>query len=382
METPDLSEYLPAQVKKLSEETKTKIQQFRSHPSVKPHLTAKHHDFYISRWLTARKNDVDKAVEMWVNHMEWRNKVQADNSLEKFPSHEMYQKLIKYWPSSLHTMSPYTYDGSYVLYEAYGRIDPKIVDLIGMDTFMQFHVFGMEKLSKIYFDMTEKYGYYPGTVVITDLGDVGWNTLSKTVMKLLQEILTTNQNNYPDTLRKMYIVNCPRVVLMAWKVIKLWIDPRTLAKFEFVNGNEDSFRELFTKIIPAKDLPKRLGGTSNDDIPVGGPMTSHDESQGFVTLDVGRGSSQEIEVEAVEGDVLSWKFRTVDYDISFGINLKQGSSKSEVVAVSRVQSQDNAEQGMLVVEKAGTYVFLFDNSYSWTRGKTVKYIIDKNSQPV
>jgi len=326
---------------------------------------------------------VGKAVEMFVTSMKWREQVGADTVLETFPKNELYQKLVNYWPGSLYHMDPYTFDGSPVLYESLGRADPKMLDTFGMDNFMQFHIHGMEMLQKKYFEITAEKGYFTGFVVIQDLGDVGWNSVSQTVLKALQTIVSINQSNYPDTLRKMYMVNTPTAVNMIWKAAKLWFDTRTLAKFEFISGGPEVYREIFRNIIPEKDLPKRLGGTSTVDIPLGGPLTQSDEN-GYISIDIGRGGSEEKIIKVDKGDVLNWQFKSKEYDISYAVYYasQEGGERVDVIPTTRVDSNRQAVEGSVIVENPGIYIFVWDNTYSWTKGKTVLYRITKNSNPV
>lgn len=88
--------------------------------------------------------------------------------------------------------------------------------------------------------------------------------------------------------------------------------------------------------------------------------------------------------------LISWKFRTDNYDIGFQI-LYQADGQV-VLPFSRVQSHhqesgrgsikkkdkynhhQKLEEGTLACSRLlGTYQVIFDNSYSWTRAKTVYY---------
>merc|ERR1712031_38930 len=42
---------------------------------------------------------------------------------------------------------------------------------------------------------------------------------------------------YPESVFKMYMINCPGVVTFGWRVAKHWIDPVTVAKISILGSN-------------------------------------------------------------------------------------------------------------------------------------------------
>lgn len=101
----------------------------------------------------------------------------------------------------------------------------------------------------------------------------------------MQNIVYINQNYYPDMLRKAYIINVPSVFYMFWKGISLWMEARTLAKLEMISmwvqvnniddcadGGAETIKDKLAEIIDPDQLPVRLTGTNEKDIPEGGPV--------------------------------------------------------------------------------------------------------------
>jgi len=308
---------------------------------------------------------------MFSTSMKWRVSVGADSILDTFPKHEHYDALIAQWPSSLHHMVPYTIDGSPVFFEALGRAFPRLIDQFGFDTLIKFQIYSLEKVQKIYFDLTEKIGYFPGIIIVQDLADVGWNCFSQITLKYLQETAIVSQNNYPGTLRKAFVINTPPVVHIFWRASKTWIGPHTLAKIEFLSGGPEIYRDILQNIMSVDDIPIRLGGNSEKDIPTIAGVNS--DSSEAVTVPAGGFFKKEIQAE--KGDTISWMFETQHYDISFGIFF----SEKNVLDMTKYTSHTSMVTGSLVVEEEGTYVLHWDNSYSWTRGKELKFVVLLNS---
>lgn len=53
-----------------------------------------------------------------------------------------------------------------------------------------------------------------------------------------------------------------------------------------------------------------------------------------------------------------------------------GDDEDDVIPMHRVNSHLVPEDGFIVVQKAGKYVFKFDNTYSWYRSKRIMYKIE------
>jgi len=363
------------------------VAEFRKHPAVQEHIgNPKFNDFFFARFLRARKGDVDKAVEMFLNRLKWREEVGADTILETFPKNPHYQRLVEYWPGSQHWKDPmHTQDGSVLLFEALGKCDPRMIDSIGIDTIEQFHIWCMENLERIWFETMAEKGFWPGFVMIEDLSGIGFHTFSTQVLKVVQTITYINQNYYPDMLRKAYIINVPSVFYMFWKGISLWLEPRTLAKLDMIGGGTEAIVENLKSFTDEDQLPRRLGGTNPRDIPEGGPVGDiavklRDKSKlGYV--EVGRAGSYEKTVLFSEGDTASWEFKTKFYDIGFAIYYlgtnPTGTTKTEEFAMQRYDADKRVIGGTLPIKKSGYYQFFWDNTYSWTRGKSLKYNIYK-----
>lgn len=66
-----------------------------------------------------------------------------------------------------------------------------------------------------------------------------------------------------------------------------------------------------------------------------------------------------------------WRFRSDNYDIGFQIVFEDNGEV--ILPFSRVQSQNELQEGTQSCLKLGTYYFIFDNTYSLSRSKTVFY---------
>lgn len=85
---------------------------------------------------------------------------------------------------------------------------------------------------------------YAPVVWIEDLEGVSLAHMSGAVMGLVKMtgkmdrfdcklFFDTLSDNYPEFLRKVYIINCPKVFSLIWKVAQHFFDEGQKAKFEF-----------------------------------------------------------------------------------------------------------------------------------------------------
>ena len=71
---------------------------------------------------------------------------------------------------------------------------------------------------------------------------------------------------------------------------------------------------------------------------------------------------------------LSWVFITENHDIAFAVyHHGENGELDEVVPGERVQAHHGNIEGTFVCERLGVYVLEWDNSFSWTRGKNLRY---------
>jgi len=371
---------LPPQITVLDDEALKLVADFKKRPEVQEYLLPKHNNFFIARYLRARKFVLEDAIVMFVNSMKWRRKMDVDTINERFQQNKFKDKLIEYWPASAFWDNPpLTNDGSIIIMEALGRVDPSIIDNVGLENLIQYHIWSMEQLEGKWFKTMETKGYWPGFVMIEDLQGLGWHSLSSKVLSVCQEIVSINQNYYPDMLRKMWVINIPSIFYMSWKVISLWLEPRTLVKIELNSGDFDSIKERVFKVIDPACLPIRLGGTSTREIGLGGPVKAPSKKlEHKVTwVEIGRSSYHETSFSFAEGDIVAWQFKTKSHDIGFAF---VSYEKQEIVKMARHDSDKRVIEGSSTIKTSGTYLFKFDNTYSWTKGKQVKYNIKKNNE--
>ena len=75
--------------------------------------------------------------------------------------------------------------------------------------------------------------------------------------------INISQDNYPETLGKMYIINAGMLFSAVWTIVKPFLDPVTQSKIVIISG---SGKKELKKEIDEYYLPEFLGGKFNNNI--------------------------------------------------------------------------------------------------------------------
>jgi hypothetical protein len=72
---------------------------------------------------------------------------------------------------------------------------------------------------------------------VLPLPGVGMSHLSGEVKRLMSTLTKFDQDNYPEMLGRICIINAPMVFKAIWALIKPLLNPRTLSKIQVTGGD-------------------------------------------------------------------------------------------------------------------------------------------------
>lgn len=98
---------------------------------------------------------------------------------------------------------------------------------------MRHHLYNVEIMERENRKIVDKEGFSAGTILIENLEDLSTSHMYGKVVKLISGIAARDEVSYPESIRKVYIVNPPAVFSMVWTIMKPFIEERTQAKFSF-----------------------------------------------------------------------------------------------------------------------------------------------------
>ncbi|PNT72668.1 hypothetical protein BRADI_2g47560v3 [Brachypodium distachyon] len=215
-----------------------------------------HDDYHMMlRFLKARKFDIEKAKHMWSEMLRWRSEFGVDN-IEEFNYTELHE-VKKYYPQFYHGVDR---DGRPVYVELIGKVDAhKLVQVTTIDRYVKYHVKEFERCFQMRFPACSIAAkrHIDSSTTILDVQGVGLKNFSKDARELIMRLQKVDNDNYPETLYRMYIINAGQGFKMLWGTIKSFLDPQTASKIHVLGSK---YQNKLLEIIDESELPDFLGG--------------------------------------------------------------------------------------------------------------------------
>jgi len=219
--------------------------------------------------------DVSEASKMFIESKKRRKEEKVDTIFEWVTSIKPFKFLSTYWPISIlpEQKAPRlrTYDGYLVVYERLTEMHPDILDVVSVDDMIKFHLYIQELVAKETRRICaeEKPGTYGAVVYVYDLVSLTLSHLTRANHNMFEKFNVCDANNYPENVRRVYLINSPAVFTVGWKVAKKFLDPVTIKKILILGSD---YQPELTKVIPPECLPKSLGGTLEYNVTGGGSI--------------------------------------------------------------------------------------------------------------
>ncbi|GAA0150699.1 hypothetical protein LIER_09580 [Lithospermum erythrorhizon] len=222
-------------------------------------LPARHDEYHtLLRFLRARDFNIEKAIQMWEEMLNWRREYGADTMLEGFRFDEV-EEVVQYYPQGYHGVDR---DGRPVYIERLGKANPsKLMRITTVDRYLKYHVQEFERalLEKFPSCSIAAKRRICSTTTILDVQGLGIKNFTKTVATLLSTMSRIDNSYYPETLHRMFIVNAgPGFKRMLWPAAQKFLDAKTTEKIQVLEPK--SLGKLLDFIEPSQ-LPDFLGGS-------------------------------------------------------------------------------------------------------------------------
>ncbi|KAL2333943.1 hypothetical protein Fmac_015156 [Flemingia macrophylla] len=222
-------------------------------------LPPRHDDYHaLLRFLKARDFNIEKTIQMWEEMLIWRREFGTDAILQDFELEEL-QEVWQHYPQGYHGVDK---EGRPVYIERLGKANPsRLMRITTINRYLKYHVQEFERALQEKFPACSIAAKrrISSTTIILDVQGLGIKNFSPTAANLLAAITKIDNNYYPETLHRMYIINAgPGFKRMLWPVAQKFLDAKTIAKIQILEPK--SLCKLLD-IIDSSQLPDFLGGS-------------------------------------------------------------------------------------------------------------------------
>ncbi|MED6109428.1 hypothetical protein PIB30_033507 [Stylosanthes scabra] len=202
----------------------TVVLEFRQKLIDRGSLPPKLDDYHtLLRFLKARDFNIEKTIQMWEEMLNWRKEYGTDTILEDFEYEEL-EEVLQYYPQGYHGVDK---EGRPVYIERLGNAHPsRLMRITTIDRYLKYH---------------------------------GMKNFTRTAANLLAAMTKIDNNYYPETLHRMYVVNAgPGFKKMLWPAAQKFLDSKTIAKIQIL---EPKALCKLLEVIDSSQLPDFLGGS-------------------------------------------------------------------------------------------------------------------------
>ena len=218
-------------------------------------------DYCLLRFLKARKFDLEKAMKMWVDHVNWNNqfKCVADAKDEDVSGGANLAVICRLYPTAY---SGCDRKGRPLMIKRFGHCN--IVSLIqhcgnNVENVVAWEAKYSMKMKNVFAYYSHLSGHHVETFCsILDMEGSSMSQFSNEVWDALKLTNELTSANFPESLGILIVINAPLYFRVVWGLVKKFVDPRTFAKFRLFGS--DYHTDLHQYVHP-DNLPIEYHGT-------------------------------------------------------------------------------------------------------------------------
>lgn len=218
-------------------------------------------DYYLLRWLKARKWNADAAEKMLRESMKWRESLNIDEIADWNPPYD----LTDYYSYGFMGFTRANYPVA-------------IVPLAGLDMMGFVKTFTRDELVKICakiieyhlniaYEYSMDHGYNARQfIIVIDMEGLALRQyLTKNILELAIHLAKLYEANYPTLLKKVYVINAPSIFMVVFNILKKFLSAETISSVKIVNSDRKKWEKHLREMIDPDMLPKCYGGTLVDE---------------------------------------------------------------------------------------------------------------------
>lgn len=218
-------------------------------------------------------------LEKFNEAIELRKKFNTNEILEeKWPFEFTEEQVLEIWPMFLYGRGP---EGRVIMWDACGNMDPDkakehfLKEPGQKEMLKKFYIKFMERLNRTKQNLaTEKGHLMYKHLAVFDVKELSlWKV--KQVKDILGSLIKNSQKMYPESLKKMYLINTGWFFRACWKVISFFVDKQTQEKINLLGS--DWIKTMEADGVALDQIPEAWGGKGTTPIKLGRDSLGMDE---------------------------------------------------------------------------------------------------------
>lgn len=231
-------------------------------------------DWFLLRFCRARKFKYEDVVKMFDAYVNYRKVGDIDNVLNQECVFRFQEFSKENYPNGYCGVSR---DGYPVYIEQYSKMDiDKIMKNFSVDELTTYYSYSYEMMiHAIFAECSKKAGRrIDKNITILDCKGLGVMRMMKSdTRNYLKVGSSLAQDNYPEMLGKLFLVNTGMTFSTLWAVAKLMVDEKTRKKIKVLGSK---FEKDLHKYIDPSQLPLAYGGTIDKEVwDIRGPWSDY-----------------------------------------------------------------------------------------------------------
>uniref|UniRef100_A0A6B2L9S6 CRAL-TRIO domain-containing protein n=1 Tax=Arcella intermedia TaxID=1963864 RepID=A0A6B2L9S6_9EUKA len=224
------------------------------------------------RFLRARQFNVQAAIAMLKEDIEWREKENVLNILKETPEEilgcpeEWIMRRVPQWVQGFDKV------GRPVIWWEFGNANiEKVLQHTTQEKLGRHHIYLMETFITKLSEQSEKLQYNIEDFALV-IDAHGWKISYATsdAYNFVKTIVGVDSAHYPERLGKVIVIRAPMALATAWAIIKNWLDPRTRDKIEILDSD---YHEKLFSTVDKDQIGPEYGGTGVSQKPKLPPKT-------------------------------------------------------------------------------------------------------------
>ena len=331
----------------------------------------------LYRFLKGWKFDVAGTVPR-VNHSQrYRKEHGLDEIRQKAASLEQRQfphaeQILKYWPHVI--VHGVDRKGQPLSIERLGHSNPVLLcQAVTLDQLMVYHHYHMENKGAMFAAMSVEKDTVVRGCKIMDLEGLGKQHLTGRGIGYFKSVISASQDNYPETMGSLFIINAPWVFNIAWKMVRPLLHANTLDKIHILGSD---YQSVLQQYIDPQHIPVEFGGKCTCNGKGCVPLYNPEDDMTKVHVKAGGKYVHSLHVPAsAASHSVQYEFRLHAHDISFGLTFDSAGKTTQLVPPTRCGHNEMVSDAVSVQGEGELHV-VFDNSYSRFTSKSVFFRVD------